>query len=136
MGLDNKKVRNVNIKFPLERSSRGAFATNDNTIDAVADDIKILLLTNHGERPGNYLFGANLRPLIFEQGEDLQQKISDSILIALERWMPFVSVEEIQVFDSNTDLSVDPNEIKVNIKFKVGSVSDMTRDVAVSIRGR
>ena len=58
----------INLQFPLRRSSKGAFATNDSTINAVVDDLKLLLLTNHGERPVHGDFGANLRSIIFEPG--------------------------------------------------------------------
>ena len=61
------KIRSINVMFPMKKSSSGAFQTNITTFDAVRDDLKILLLTNHGERPIHYDFGANLRSAIFEQ---------------------------------------------------------------------
>jgi phage baseplate assembly protein W len=60
-------IKSINLKFPLRRSSAGAFETNVTTIAAVTDDLKILILTNFGERPMQYDFGANLRSVVFEQ---------------------------------------------------------------------
>jgi phage baseplate assembly protein W len=134
MALDNKPTRSINIKFPLEKGTAGAFAVNDETIQAVADDLKILILTNWGERVANYTFGANLRPLIFEQeGDELNQKVSDAINSAIERWMPYVNVLEIVVLDHRSDLSLGDNEVKVNLTFSVGD-TDLKGDTAVILR--
>jgi phage baseplate assembly protein W len=46
--------RGIGIKYPLMRSSIGAFEVNRTTIDAVRDSLRILILTNHGERVINY----------------------------------------------------------------------------------
>lgn len=116
-------AKSINLKFPLKRSPKGAFETNNTTIAAVTDDLRILLLTNYGERPIHYDFGANLRRVLFEQeGADVRQKVADSIVSAVERWMPFVSLEEITVDDSTTKSTLRPNEVRVTIKFTVAGL--------------
>lgn len=112
----------INFKFPLRRGSKGAFATNDSTIDAVIDDLKILILSNHGERPIHGDFGANLRSIAFESGATILTKAEDLILAAVEKWMPFVTVVEIQAFNSSNDVTVRENEIRVKIRFEVGQI--------------
>lgn len=116
-------MANINLKFPLRRSSKGAFDTNQSTIDAVADDLRILILTNYGERPIHYDFGANLRRILFEQeGGDIRQQVKDSIISATEKWMPFVSIIDILVDDSTTNSTLKSNEINVKINFGVGQL--------------
>lgn len=116
-------VKSINLKFPLKRSPKGAFEVNNTTIAAVTDDLRILLLTNYGERPIHYDFGANLRRVLFEQeGADVRQRVADSIVSAVERWMPFVFLEEITVDDSTTKPTLRPNEVRVTIKFSVAGV--------------
>lgn len=51
MAITNK---GIGIKYPMTRSSMGAFEVNRTTVDAVRDSLKILILTNHGERVVNY----------------------------------------------------------------------------------
>ena len=134
MGLDDKKTRQINIKFPLRKSVRGAFETNEETIDAVRDDLKLLLLTNHGERPMRYTFGCNFRDLMFEAIDgDLKQKFHDRILYSINEWMPYVNIVDINVKDSSVDASLDVNEIKIEITFDVGS-TDLTGDLAITLR--
>ena len=122
MALTPRKISPVGIKFPMKRSSRGAFATNDSTIDAVIDDMRILILTNHGERPVHFDFGANLRPIIFEQGPDVAQRVEDAIVSAVEKWMPFVNLKRVEVTTIDDDPSLRPNEIRAKISFTVGQV--------------
>lgn len=112
----------INLKFPLKRGTAGAFETNQSTIQAVADDLRILILTNYGERPIHYDFGANLRRIIFEQGADVRQQVRDAIVAAVEKWMPFVVLLEVAVDDVTTDSTLRPNEVHVTITFAVGQL--------------
>lgn len=112
----------INLKFPPRRSPRGGFATNDTTIEAISDDLKILILTNYGERPIHYDYGANLRTVLFEQGSDVKQKIIDLIQAAVDKWMPFVSITRIVVTLGSEDSLLRPNEAHVDIDFSVGEL--------------
>ena len=117
----------INLKFPLQNSSKGAFATNEDTFDAILDDLRILILTNHGERPIHFDFGANLRKVIFEfQGADLRQAIKDSIISAIEQWMSFVNVVSLTVDDETTMSTLKPNQVHITLEFSVGNL-DITK---------
>lgn len=122
MALTPRNNNPVNIQFPMRRGTQGAFATNDSTIDAVIDDLRILLLTNHGERPIHFDFGANLRPVLFDQGPDIPQRVEDSIVAAVEKWMPFINLKRIEVTTIAEDASLRPNEVRVKISFSVGQL--------------
>ena len=112
----------INIAFPLRKGSQGAFATNDTTLQAVADDLRMLILTNHNERVVHSDFGANLRPIIFEMSSNVDQQIADAISSAVEKWMPFVNLIDIAVRDERTDANIRPNEIRVTITFSVNQI--------------
>jgi len=112
----------INIRFPPRRSFKGAFDTNQSTVDAIADDLRILLLSNFGERPVHHDFGANLRSIIFEQGPDVPQQVRDAISSAVEKWMPFVSILDIEVTDDTVNTTLRPNEIHVKINFSVSGI--------------
>lgn len=111
----------IGFSFPLEKSPEGAFLMNHSTIDEIRDGLRILILTNHGERKGAYTYGANLLSALFDEpGVDTKQRITDLIIAAVERWLPSVSIENIEVRDHNTDNSISPNKVKVKISFSVG----------------
>jgi phage baseplate assembly protein W len=124
----------INFTFPMKRSSVGGFATNSTTLDAVESDLKILILSNFGDRPIHYDFGANLRGAIFEhQGNILRQVIKDLIVTAVEKWMPFCNILNVEVQDSTVNNLLGPNEINVKIEFSVGNI-DVTRIFKQKIR--
>ena len=116
----------------MRYSSQGAFLANESTLRAVSDDLRILLLTNYGERPIHYDFGANLRKVLFEQGPDMKQQIEDCITSAVDKWMPFLIITNISVKDSNDDSTLRLNEVKVNIDFTVGQLEG---SLSQNIRG-
>jgi phage baseplate assembly protein W len=115
--------KSINLTFPLKKGAKGAFETNEDTLTAVADDLRILLITNYGERPIHYDFGANLRSVIFEfRGESLRQAIKDRIMSACEKWMPFCKILSIIIEDSTNKPTLRENEISVSIEFTVGNL--------------
>ena len=76
-------------------------------------------MTNHGERVIHYDFGANLRPILFSQGTDLKQRISDAITSAVDKWMPFVSINSMVIETSADNPTVSPNGVHIDIDFSV-----------------
>ena len=119
MALKTRNKLDINIKFPLKKSVEGAFQTNRETIQAVADDLKVLLNTNWGERPGNYYFGANLRSVLFEGGPDVADQAALLIRSAVERWMPYVAIDGVEAFNADSDTSLHPNQVKLSVKFRL-----------------
>ena len=131
--LKPKIIKPLNIRFPLKKSFGGAFQTNNVTVDAIADDLKILILTNHGERPMNFTFGANLRSLLFEQDSEISQKISDRLSAAIDVWMPFLTIRSIAVTTNKDDPSVQEYTAKIKVEFFVGQ-TDLDGSITVTAR--
>lgn len=118
-------MTDINLKFPLQRGTSGAFETNKTTLDAVKDDLKMLILTNHGERVVNTDFGANLRGLIFElRGPELRAAIADRINAAVEKWMPYVNIIDVEVQDATTTPYLNDNQVHIGIRFSIGNIDE------------
>lgn len=88
----------ISIKTPLQinYSPKGEiFVTHYRLIDSIKDNLRNLILTNWGERLGLYNFGANLRPILSElvSDEDFDSQAISRISDAVNRWMPYVSLE-------------------------------------------
>ena len=107
----------VGIKLPFGRqpgSSKGYFATTDTTLDAVKQDVRLLLMTQRGERLFQPTLGMNIRRFLFEQvTENTVVEIENDIVDTFERWLPFVNLSEI-----NIDLE-SKNQIRINVQFKI-----------------
>jgi phage baseplate assembly protein W len=79
----------------------------------------ILLNTNYGERVMNPLFGANLRSLAFQQGIDLAQAAKDLIINSINKWMPYVKVNNININTNDEDATIPENTLVINISFLI-----------------
>ena len=125
--------KGLNLKYPLRMSANGGFQVNTTTLDAVKDDLRVLLLTNHNERLVHATFGANLRKFLFENmSQDFEEKIQDAIVTAAARWMPFVLITDIQVKTGQTDLSLNPNETRIKIFFSINN-TDLDDDLEIRL---
>jgi phage baseplate assembly protein W len=86
----------IGIKTPAEfgGNGEGLFAMHVNIQDVVHDNLRNLILTNHGERLVHYDFGPNLRPLVaeFSSKENFDDEAKIRIKTAVSKWMPFVSL--------------------------------------------
>ena len=72
-------------------------------------------------------FGANLRSLIFEQkGEDLNAALQDRIRSAVNKWMPYVNILNIDALDSSTTPYLPENEVRLSITFSIGTIDDLS----------
>jgi phage baseplate assembly protein W len=105
----------VGIRTPIEIGTgrSGIFQMNFSTAEQVADNLKNLILTNHGERLGNYYFGANLRPLTVEisSQENFESVAMERISIAVSKHMKFINLE---TFTSDANKMVDHPQSSVS----------------------
>ena len=119
----------VGIKLPFGRqpgSSKGYFATTDTTLDAVKQDVRLLLMTQRGERLFQPTLGMNIRRFLFEQvTENTVVEIENDIVDTFERWLPFVNLSEI-----NIDLE-SKNQIRINVQFNIENAPTELESVGV-----
>lgn len=91
----NKTIVPIGIKTPVQSdpAQNGMFLMHTDIKEQVADNLRNLILTNWGERLGNYFLGANLRPLLvdFSSKPDFDQEAMVRINTAISKWMPFVT---------------------------------------------
>ena len=140
--LDRRKDRfvedqdsrvSVGIDFPFGRvpnSGDGYFKTSKTTIDAIKNNIKLLLKTERSERLFQPFLGMNLKRFVFEQiTEDTKIQIENNIVDVFETWLPFVELKDIQI--SSDSVTEDSNKISINIVFSIKRASNSTESVGV-----
>ena len=96
----------VGIKTPVElgTDTDGLLVMHYTIAETIKDNLRNLLLTNHGERLGQYDFGANLQELTMELGTgtfDTEAMIR--ITTAVQKYMPFVSLGEFESLSEKGD---------------------------------
>jgi phage baseplate assembly protein W len=122
---DTKKFDDfaIGITLPIQIGNT-AFNQSFKTAEQASSNIKNLLLTKRGERIMQPNFGSGLQELLFEFNYDaLAEKIEDAVTSALENWLPYISVDQIDITAS--DLDKDNNTVNVSIKFRVSGNPDL-----------
>ena len=121
----------VGLDLPIARKagdSQGYFATTKTTMDAVKNDIKLLLMTQRGERLMQPFLGMDIRRFLFEQiTENTAVEIENDIVETFETWLPFVQLQELDVDLGNQD----KNQIKINITFNIRNAPTDLQSVGV-----
>ena len=105
----------IGIRTPVQLSKgSGLFDMHTDLAKQVSDNLRNLILTNHGERLGFYDFGANLRPILFDLGTDeADEQALERIRDAVCKYMPFVSLANFQIFVDRED---NQNVAKIGIQ--------------------
>lgn len=118
----------IGIKTPIRMSQgRGLFDMHTDLASQISDNFRNLIQTNHGERLGFYDFGANLQPLLFELGsEDGDIQAMQRIQIATAKWMPFISLDGMQIFVDKNNLDAIA-QIGIRISYTVPAVDNNLR---------
>lgn len=93
----------IGFKTPLESDDGSSiFKMHYDLTEQITDNLRNLILTNHGERLAFYDFGANLRPLLTDFGnkDNFDAEAMTRIKKAVTKFMPFV---ELIGFESKID---------------------------------
>ena len=113
-----------------------SFKQNPNTNDvgikknnaAVIQSCLNILRTNHGERPFDYNFGANLRAYLFENMTNTTAaNMATNIQIALKNYEP-----RIEVLNVNIQATASENDVFITVTGRVKSSNDIV-DIATTL---
>ena len=122
----------IGIDYPFVRSSgqEGWFKSTSTTIEAVKNNIKMLLSTERGERLMRPNLGLSLRRFLFEQlNNETFGLIQNEIMDTFSFWLPFVEIKDIEV----SNKSIDDNNIVIDITFNITRDPDTLESVQIEI---
>lgn len=133
----SQSVTPYGIKTPVQLGSadEGLFVMNVTLSDQIQDNLKNLILTNHGERLGFYDYGANLMPLVteFTSIDSFNEEAMIRINTAVSKFMRYIQLEGFAAepsFEDNRYTGI----IKVYIKYSVQAANIATRTLEVTLR--
>ena len=114
--IDTKPSVAVGVSLPF--NGKSVFNSTYTTQDAIKSNLINYFLTNENERYLNPNFGGNLQPFIFEQlTTATNEELLDSIKFQIGRYFPSVSILDLKVNNSTSD--IDVNQIVVSITYEI-----------------
>ena len=109
----NRIYKDLNMSFTKNPATKDVARLFD--VQAIKRAVKNIILTNKYERPFNPDFGCNLRGFLFENiTEPLLVIIKDRVAMAIEKYEPRVTVEDVVVRDDQ-----DKNGISIMVSFLI-----------------
>ena len=123
----------IGIKTPLEfgYGRSGLLKMHTDIKSQIADNLRNLIQTNHGERLGRYDFGANLIELSFENVEtDVKAEVDSRIRAAVSVFMPFIQIDDSQVFVEKKE-NEHVAKVGVEIIYSIPSVEISNQKIEV-----
>lgn len=106
--------------FPLSFSPEGGYLLNKNILQVVKQNLKNVMLTVPGERIFDINFGVGLKRFLFEpKTTETTERIKNRIIDQLEKYMPFINVQNINITFSEDQ----ENTIFISLKYFVKNLS-------------
>ncbi|MCB0106636.1 MAG: GPW/gp25 family protein [Caldilineaceae bacterium] len=113
--MPRQNIFGQGLSFPPRVGADGRLAWSVGEAN-VRESIRLILLTEPGERLMRESFGCGLRRFLFEPNTlATRQLIQERIVRALERWEPRVRVDSVQV-DAN---AADERMIEIGITYRL-----------------
>ena len=110
--IDRNEDKYVGIRFPLGYSPEGFFYKSKTVLDQSKSNLRNLLLTTPGERIFQPNFGSRLKNIVFEQGQDIPNRIEEAIRSSVDNFLPYINI--INVFTIQ-----EQNQVNVQVEFSV-----------------
>ena len=116
----------ISPKLPLSLDENGGFVANKELVEAVKQNVKMLLLTIPGERIMDPEFGVGLKAYLFEMNSpstysSIRSKINEQI----DRYMPFIQIDDLDIFQPDELTPGSENSVQVIFSYRIGPIDDI-----------
>ena len=97
-------------KLPLVKDSNDGYALTKNLKEVAAQNLKMLVLTNPGERIMDVNFGVGILGYLFElNSPEVYDQIKSRIEEQISKYLPYIEVQDI-TFTSSNIVDADPTD--------------------------
>tara|TARA_R110002110_G_scaffold51387_2_gene150927 strand:+ start:1366 stop:1770 length:405 start_codon:yes stop_codon:yes gene_type:complete len=98
----------------------GPYSLNTTFEDLAKQNLKMLLLTNKGERIMHPNFGVGLRSYLFEQNSPVTFGVLDELIRSqVSQYLPYIGINSINFATSESVADLDPNFMGITISFTI-----------------
>ena len=120
----------ISVALPLSVTTADVAYGLHKDLESMAEqNLKMVILTNPGERIMQPDFGAGIRQLLFEPANtNTVEDVKNRIQTQVNRYLPYINLIELNVFVSETDAAA----LAVSLKYSIPAaniVSDLVIDV-------
>ena len=119
----------LGLTLPVKLGNNGYFQVAWDVPTQTKSNLINLILTKKGERVMQPEFGCDIHNIIFEQvSSDIEANVKGTIEEAVAVWMPFVSIEGVEI-QKNEDF----NRVNVSITYSIKLGITVTDNITLVI---
>ena len=109
----------LSVALPLQQSPIfGTYRLNTTFAEIARQNLKMLLLTNPGERMMDPEFGVGLQRYLFEVNTKfIYSEIQSRIEQQVKKYLPYIGIGKIEFLTSALESAIDPHYLGVNVSF-------------------
>ena len=109
--------RAIGITLPLELGNSGYFQQSFDILTQIKSNFINLILTRRGERLHQPEFGCGIHEYLFEPlNSENVEGIRQSVLSAVEMWMPFLELVSLEA-----EALLDENKVRIYVAYRLRS---------------
>ena len=113
-------MASISVRLPLTLDDTDGFGMIKKVRDMVKQNLKMLILTNPGERMMDADFGVGMKRYLFENFSDtVYSEIDNKIREQVRIYMPIVVIREVNFYSANPD----ENSLAFRIKYSIPSIA-------------
>lgn len=127
------RKQHFGIKFPFTKENNDEIFLdlNDDLVEKSKSDMLHLIFTPKGQRYRMPEFGTRLIDYIYSMNtEENWSAIKEEISVAVEKYVPTVTINDIELFINDEN----DQEVYINIKFTVSDGVKKTKELEISVR--
>ena len=131
-------VNSINLKFPLKSYRRGFFQGNTDTLNAVRENIKTLLMTSKGERVMHAGLGTQIPVLqgqLFEPivKEETFENIRLEIETAMKRYLPYIRIIDIRLITQDEEPELGNNKVRISMDYAIADQGALVDTINIGV---
>ena len=130
--IDRQKMP-IGIATPVQLGNNSLLKMHTDQLSVISDNLRNMIMTNHGDRLGFYDFGANLAELTFELGsENGDSEATRRIAKAVGKYMPYITLDTFEPFVEKFD-NQHTAKVGVRVTYTVPAISTDLKSVEVML---
>ncbi len=123
----------IGIATPVQLGRNSLLKMHTDQLSVISDNLRNMIMTNHGDRLGFYDFGANLTELTFELGsENGDAEATRRIAKAVGKYMPYITLDTFEPFVEKFD-NQHTAKVGVRVTYTVPAISTDLKSVEVML---
>lgn len=124
----------ISIATPMSfsRGNDGTFVMHKDFVNQIKDNFKNMIATNHGERLVYADFGANLKSLLYDLGNEEADRVAvRNISRTTKKYMPFIDLSTFET--SRLQVGTPEESVKIRVIYNVPSINLANQAIEIII---